>query len=187
MVRSQETGQGVLPSHVILQKYLIFFRFNSTLFAKTSCILPVAVLQKFWCCGKKLWCDLKKLGREYLLFVRFFKYLIIVALIQHYLQKQKQVLVLLKFWCFSKKRWCDLKKLDRRKGNCKKNGEEENWTNFWRIFLQNHSLPQPISVSFSLDLIFFGFCHCIFFGHKIQVFCRLLPQPKPLPFTLNSN
>ena len=43
MVRSQETGQGVLPSHVILQKYLIFFRFNSTLFAKTNCILTSCV------------------------------------------------------------------------------------------------------------------------------------------------
>ena len=43
VVRSQETGQGVLPSHVILQKYLIFFRFNSTLFAKTNCILTSCV------------------------------------------------------------------------------------------------------------------------------------------------
>ena len=144
-------GQSIPTSHVILQ-ISHYFRFNSTLQTKT-------ILLKFLCCIKKLWCDRKKPGGESLLFMWYFKYLIFFRFNSTLFAKTScihPVAVLLKFWCFSEKRWWDLKKLDRRGRNCKKNGEEENWTNFWRIFLQNHSLPQPISTPLILArLIFF--------------------------------
>ena len=54
-------------------------------------------------------------------------------------------------------------------GICKKKDEDEgNWTNFWRISLHNHSLPHPIYPSQ------FSGCQCNLSGlDEPNVFCRL--------------